>query len=199
MNYPALIRHYNTETQAVICSEECCSTLVFAQLQGVINYWRRHTHISPTLSSQVLKQGSLLLSWMLSRRLFMSFNSLISITVCASVQHELYKERLKWKGQLTATVSGAWINEYPASYDDLHTACEQSGLTQESQLNISSFNACAQDNKKIKINVLSYNVKWWNWCENVSVVRGSVTLMGLCTHRPKLWINKNTMHYFVFP
>lgn len=75
MNYPVLIRHYNTETQAVICSEECCSTLVFAQLQGVINYCRRHAHISSTLSSQVLKQGSLLLPCMLSRRHSAAFST----------------------------------------------------------------------------------------------------------------------------
>lgn len=34
MNYPELIHHFNTETQTVICWVECCSTLVFPQLQG---------------------------------------------------------------------------------------------------------------------------------------------------------------------
>lgn len=68
MNYPGLIRHYNTEAHAVIRGEKCCSIVVFAQLQGVINYYRGHMSISSTLSSEGLKQGSLLLRHMLSKR-----------------------------------------------------------------------------------------------------------------------------------
>lgn len=67
MNYPGLIRHYNTEAHAVIRGEKCCSIVVFAQLQGVINYYRGHMSISSTLSSEGLKQGSLLLRHVLSR------------------------------------------------------------------------------------------------------------------------------------
>lgn len=51
MNYPALICHYHAEARAVVRREGCGSTPVFAQLQGVVNYWRGQADISSSLSS----------------------------------------------------------------------------------------------------------------------------------------------------
>lgn len=58
MNYPGLIRHYNTEAHAVIRGEKCCSIVVFAQLQGVINYYRGHMSISSTHQKVLNKVAS---------------------------------------------------------------------------------------------------------------------------------------------
>lgn len=88
MNYPGLIRHYNTEAHAVIRGEKCCSIVVFAQLQGVINYYRGHMSISSTLSSEGLKQGSLLLRHMLSKRL-----SRASFFMCPGLSYDVYMQQ----------------------------------------------------------------------------------------------------------
>lgn len=131
MNYPALICHYNTEARAIICSEECCSTLVFAQLQGVINYCKGHAHITSTLSSQVLKQGSLLPPRHVVEEAItfpVSFNSAchsasFTFTVCVQV----YSTRFKiWEGySIKGTLSTHTLcfEAFRQSSISVHEAC----------------------------------------------------------------------------